>query len=122
MKIESVIRLPEFDKDLKNLLKRFRSLNEDLEIFIQSQLTIYHLHGIDNGGIERIPGLGVSEPGVYKARKFACRALKGKGAMSGIRVIYAYREPPKEVCLIEMYCKGDKNNEDRERILRHFRS
>jgi len=95
MKLDSVLKLPEFEKDLKALLKRFRSLESDLDTFIQSQLTIYHLHGIDNGGIERIPGLSISHPGIYKARKFACRALKGRGAKSGIRVIYAYDESAK---------------------------
>jgi len=120
MKLESVLKLPEFEKDLKAFLKRFRSLESDLDIFIQSQLTIYHLHGIDNGGIERIPGLGISRPGIYKARKFACRALKGRGANSGIRVIYAYDESTKAVCLIEIYFKGDQENENKARIRRYI--
>jgi mRNA-degrading endonuclease RelE of RelBE toxin-antitoxin system len=120
MKLESVLKLPEFEKDLKALLKRFRSLESDLDIFIQYQLTIYHLLGIDNGGIERIPGLGISHPGIYKARKFACRALKGRGANSGIRVIYAYDESAKAICLIEIYFKGDQENEDKARIRRYI--
>ena len=36
---------------------------------------------------------------VYKLKKFACRALKGRGAKSGIRVIYSWNEEIKEVTL-----------------------
>ena len=83
-----VSRLPEFERDLKKLLKKFRTLEDDLEIFVGKGLFLYHKLGIDNKGIVQISGLPVNAP-IYKARKFACRALKGKGAQSGIRVIYA---------------------------------
>ncbi|OGS21066.1 MAG: hypothetical protein A2252_04010 [Elusimicrobia bacterium RIFOXYA2_FULL_39_19] len=53
---------------------------------------------------------------IYKAKKFACRALKGSGANSGIRVIYAYDEAQDKIELIEIYFKGDKENEDKQRI------
>ena len=57
---------------------------------------------------------------IYKAKKFACRSLKGKGVQSGIRVIYAYFEKEDKIELIEIYYKGDKENEDRERILKYL--
>jgi len=47
--------------------------------------------------------------------------LKGKGAHSGICVIYAYFENEDRIELIEIYYKGDKENEDRKRILRKYR-
>jgi len=38
MKIfHEVSRLPEFEKDIKKLLKRFKTLEDDLEIFVSSQ-------------------------------------------------------------------------------------
>jgi len=43
------------------------------------------------------------------------RSLKGKGAVSGIRIIYAYFRDDRAL-LIEMYFKGDQQNEDRDRI------
>lgn len=113
---DAIKRLPEFEKDLKKLLKRFRTLEEDLEIFIEKQLYLYHKLHVDNGGIFPIPGLGFDEPKVYKAKKFACRALKGRGVQSGIRVIYAYFEDANRIELVEIYFKGDKENEDRGRI------
>lgn len=121
MKIfHEIRRIPEFEKDFKKLFKRFRTLEKDLEIFIEKQLLLFHKLKIDNGGIARIQGLEFEVPKVYKARKFACRALKGKGAQSGIRVIYAYHEKEDRVELVEMYFKGDKENEDRVRIKGYY--
>jgi len=87
---KEIVRLPEFERDMKTLIKRFRSLEDDLDNFIKTELTLFHKIGIDNKGIVQISGLGIQGPKVYKARKFACRALKGKGAHSGIRVVYAH--------------------------------
>jgi hypothetical protein len=42
------------------------------------------------------------------------------GVQSGIRVIYAYFEEKDKIELIEIYYKGDKENEDRERILKYY--
>lgn len=111
--------LPEFDKDLRKL-KKFRTLKDDLDIFTEKQLNLFHKLGIDNKGIVQISNLGIECPKIYKARKFACRALKGKGSASGIRVIYAYFEVEDRIEFIEIYYKGDKENEDRERILRYY--
>ena len=116
----SVIRLPAFEKDCKRLKKRFRTLEEDLDIFIRVALIDYHHNKIDNDGIVRVPGFAFEEPKICKARKFACRSLPGKGARSGIRIIYAYVEDEDCIELIEMYYKGDKENEDKKRIERQY--
>jgi mRNA-degrading endonuclease RelE of RelBE toxin-antitoxin system len=113
-----IVELPEFKKDLKKLLKKFPTLEEDLEIFISTQLVLFHKMGIDNKGIFRLTDLGFDFPPVFKAKKFACRSLKGRGVMSGIRVIYAYYSESDKVELIEIYFKGIMENEDRQRILK----
>lgn len=116
-----VSRLPEFEKDLKRLHKKFKTIEEDLEIFIRTQLVLYHKQEIDNGGVFPISGLPVREGiKIYKAKKFACKSLKGKGVQSGIRVIYTYFGDRDAVELIEIYYKGDKQNEDRDRIVRYY--
>jgi mRNA-degrading endonuclease RelE of RelBE toxin-antitoxin system len=117
-----VSRVPGFKADMKRLCKKFRTLEEDLDTFVNVQLVLYHKRRIDNGGVFRIPGLRVEEPKIYKAKKFACRALKGKGSRSGIRVIYAYFKEEDRIELVEIYYKGDKENEDRERIMRCYGS
>ncbi len=116
-----ILRLPEFDKDIKKLLKKFRTLEEDLDIFLKTELVLYHKLKKDNKGIFLIPRLGVENPKIYKAKKFACRSLKGRGVQSGIRVIYGYFEKEDRIELIEIYFKGDKENEDEDRIARHYR-
>lgn len=120
-KFSQVSRLPEFDSDLKKLCKRFRTIEEDLDIFVENELFLYHKLGKDTKGVFQIPGLPVRKGiRIYKAKKFACRSLKGKGVQSGIRVIYTYFEEADTVELIEIYYKGDKENEDRQRLLRHY--
>jgi len=114
-------RLPEFERDTRRLLKRFKTIEDDLEIFIEKQLILYHKLKVDNKGIFQIIGLPVENPKVYKAKKFACKSLKGKGVQSGIRVIYAYEEEKDKIVLIEIYFKGDKANEDKKRILEYLR-
>jgi len=123
MKIfREVSRLPEFEKDIKKLLKRFKTLEDDLEIFIKNELNLYHKLKIDNKEVSQVPGLKIEIPKIYKAKKFACRSLKGKGVQSGIRVIYAYFEIKDKIEFIEIYYKGDKENEDKERILLYYAS
>jgi len=112
--------LPEFEKDMKRLLKKFKTLEDDLAIFIKNELNLFHKLMIDNKGIFPISGLRIENPKIYKAKKFACRSLKGKGVQSGIRVIYAYFEEKDKIELIEIYYKGDKENEDRDRILKYY--
>ena len=114
-------RLPEFNKDIKKLLKKFRTLEEDLDIFLKTELVLYHKLKKDNKGIVLIPRLGVENPKICKAKKVACRSPKGRGVQSGIRVIYGYFEKEDRIELIEIYFKGDKENEDEDRIARHYR-
>ncbi|MBE9480132.1 MAG: hypothetical protein IMY69_00385, partial [Bacteroidetes bacterium] len=64
-------------------------------------------------------GLGL-ETCVIKVKKISCKSLKGKGVNSGLRLIYAFLEEEKRIVFIELYHKNDKENEDRERILRNF--
>jgi len=116
-----VKRLVEFEKDLKKLLKKFRTLEEDLETFVQNQLNLYHKLHIDNKGIFPISDLGIIYPKIFKAKKFASRSLKGKGVASGIRIIYAYFEQEDVIELVEIYYKGKKENEDRNRVLKYYR-
>jgi len=117
---KEVRRHPEFDKDFKKLAKRFKTLNDDIETFINKQLKLTHKLGIDNKGVVHISDLGIEIPKIYKAKKFACKVLKGRGGMSGIRIIYAYYESEDVIEFIEIYFKGDKVNEDKKRIIKYY--
>lgn len=118
---KDIVYLSEFEKDKKKLLKRFRTIGEDLDNFINIQLKLFHKLGIDNNAVEQISDLGISKPNIYKVKKFACKSLKGKGVQSGIRIIYSYFEKDDRIELVEIYYKGDKENEDRDRIKRLYK-
>jgi mRNA-degrading endonuclease YafQ of YafQ-DinJ toxin-antitoxin module len=114
-------RLKEFEKDFQKLLKKFKTLKEDMETFIKVQLDLYHKQKIDNSGVFRITNLNIDNPKIYKAKKFACKSLRGTGVKSGIRIIYAYYEEEDIIEFIEIFFKGNKENEDRDRIYKYYK-
>lgn len=109
-----------FDKDLKRLLKKFRTLEDDIEVAKKNAIELFHLMNIDNNSVELIPNFCTDELKICKIKKFACKALKGRGVQSGIRVIYAYYTLTKTVDFIEIYFKGESENEDKERIKKYL--
>ena len=111
-KFRRVILPPEFERDIKKL-KRFRTLDDDLRNFIDTGLYAYHKLKQDFRGIFEITGLVLKRENVkvFKAKKFTCRSLKGKGVMSGIRVIYSFNEMEDKVELIQIYYKDREDTE-----------
>jgi mRNA-degrading endonuclease RelE of RelBE toxin-antitoxin system len=109
--------LPVYKNDLKRLLKKFRSLIDDIEI-VKQVLEIKpderppFSYRIDNLGIESC---------VIKVKKIACKSLKGRGVNSGLRLVYAYFPEENRIVFIELYHKNEKQNEDRQRILDNFK-
>ncbi len=78
--------LTEFKKDLKNLLKKYRTLNEDLA----EVKTILKKKPDERPSFSfRIDNLDL-ETCIIKLKKIACKALKGRGVNSGLRLIYAH--------------------------------
>jgi len=121
MIFKEIKKLPDFEKDLNRLLRKFRTLNDDLNNFINTQLDLYHKMNIDNGGIFQITGLGFEYPKIYKAKKFACKSLKGKGVKSGMRIIYAYFEKEDKIEFIEIYYKEkDYTDFNKDRIRKYY--
>ena len=116
---KKITHVSEFEKDLKKL-KRFSSLEEDLQNFIKFALGLFHKQDVDNKAVFLISDLGIQSPKIYKGKKFACKAIKGKGVQSGIRVIYAYYEEEDRIEFVEIYYKGEKANEDRDRIKQYY--
>lgn len=105
-----------FKKDLKKLGKRYRTLPDDLETL--KKVLRVHPEARPPFSFE-ISGLGL-ESCIIKVRKMACRSLPGRGSNTGLRVVYAHFEEEDRIVFIELYFKGDKENENRERILEFF--
>jgi mRNA-degrading endonuclease RelE of RelBE toxin-antitoxin system len=109
--------LVEFEKDLKTLSKKYRTLPDDLDVVRQVLEVIPHERPpfsfrIDNLGLETC---------IIKVKKIACKVLKGRGVNSGLRLIYAHFEEEQKIIFIELYHKSDKENEDKQRILNNFK-
>ncbi len=111
-----------FQKDLKQLLKKYKTLGADLEVAKRNAVELYHLQCINNQSIFPIQGFCSKTIQICKIKKFACKALKGRGSKSGIRVIYAFHHQSYKVEFIQIYFKGEKENEDRDRIKEYLRN
>lgn len=105
-----------FKKELKKFKKRFPTLDEDLAVAKKNAIELFHLLNIDNQSVVLIPDLCNIKFQIYKIRKFACKALKGRGVQSGIRIIYAYCLEKARVDFLEIYFKAEKENEDKDKI------
>ena len=104
--------LPEFFKEFKRLAKKYKSLFEDLEEFKRI------VDVVPLGNSKHFNVLTKNEQcSIIKARLF-CRYLKG----SSLRIIYAFHNQSCKVDFIEIYFKGDKENEDRERIKEYLKN
>ena len=109
--------LPEFTKDLKILLKKLRTLTEDLAVVRK----VLEISPDERPPFSfRIEGLKLSTC-VIKVKKIACRSLKGRGVNSGLRLIYALFKEEGKIIFIELYHKNEKENEDRQRIINNFK-
>ena len=109
--------LTEFKKDLKSLLKKYRTLNDDLNVVrqvleVRPDESPPFSYRIDNLGLETC---------IIKVKKIACRSLKGRGVNSGLRLVYAHFRDEQKITFVELYHKNDKENEDRKRITDNFK-
>lgn len=105
--------LRQFQKELKRLFKKYKTLNEDFEKF-KKVLAIYPT-GV---GKNFIIIYSSPELKIVKAH-LACRALRNNHLL---RIIYAHVENKKRIEFIELYFKGDKENEDHERIKEYLKN
>ena len=104
--------LPEFSKEFKRFSKKYKSLESDLKEFkniidVEPMGNSKHFNVITKN----------EQYAIIKARLF-CRYLKG----SSLRIIYAFYCESYKVDFIELYFKGEKENENRERIKEYLNS
>lgn len=102
--------LPEFRKELKRLGKKYKSLPDDLQEFCSI------VSAVPLGNSKHFNIITKTEVlHIVKARLF-CRYLKG----SSLRIVYSYFDQEPRIEFIELYFKGDRVNEDRERIKKYL--
>ncbi len=110
------VELDEFKKDLKSLLKKYRSLTEDLAVIKQILQVFPNERPPFSFEINDLK-LKVC---IIKVKKIACKSLKGRGVNSGLRLVYAYFPEEFKIVFVELYHKNSQENEDRERIKANF--
>ena len=103
--------LPEFSKEFKRFSKKYRSLPDDLDEF-KRIITVIPL-----GSSKHFNIITKTEQCVIVKARLFCRYLKG----SSLRIVYAFNCQSSEVEFIEIYFKGEKTNEDRERIKKYLK-
>ena len=99
-------KLPEFEREFKKLSKKYQSLGEDLKN-LEVVLCNYPTGVGKNFTITHFD----TSLKIVKAR-LVCRSLRNRS----MRIIYAYHDDNFEFVYIEIYCKSDKENEDKERV------
>jgi hypothetical protein len=99
--------LPQFAKEFKRLAKKYRTLPDDIEKF--KKVLCVTPTGVGKNFIimHALPNMKL-----VKAH-LACRTLRNNHSL---RIIYSYIEPEQRIDFIELYFKGEKANEDRDRV------
>lgn len=105
-------QLPEFERELKKLSKKYPTLISDIEDVKQVILTVPTGIG-KNFTIIAIDG----DVTIVKVRVH-CESLRSRS----MRLIYSYHQGTFNFLYIEIYFKGDKENENRERIAEYLQS
>lgn len=105
--------LPVFSKEFKRFAKKYKSLPDDLEEF-KRVISVAPL-----GNSKHFNVITKNEECIVVKARFFCRYLKG----SSLRIIYGYHPANGgAIDFIEIYFKGDKGNEDQNRIVEYFKS
>lgn len=98
--------LPIFEKELKKLSKKYPTLESDI-LDIKSVLL-----SCPTGIGKNFIIISSTENVKIIKVKIHCESLRSRT----IRLIYSYRKDKIEFLYLEVYFKGDKENEDKERI------
>ena len=104
-----------FRKDVRGLLKRFKSLDEDL-VVVRKVLTAMP---------DERPPISFrmthhrADAQVINIR-MACKSLKGQGVSSGLRLIYALFRQEKRIVMMGLFHIGDSQSREKKILGRKF--
>ena len=103
----NIVQGGSFQRELKKLTKRYRSLPEDLKVL--EKLISKFPEGRDS---RHCNVLKQHAHMCICKRRMMCRSVKG----SEFRVVYFYDGEAFELIYLEIYFKGDKASEDSQRL------
>lgn len=101
---------PEFDKDFKKLSQKYPSLKQDLDN-LEEVLCV-----LPTGSGKNFTIIHHSEKVKLVKTRLACKSLRDRS----MRIIYAYHDSTVTFVYIELYFKGDKANENKERVSQYL--
>ena len=104
--------LYDFSKELKRLAKKYKSLSNDLQEF-KNVVSI-----VPSGNSKHFNIIAQTKSVKIIKARFFCRYLK----RSSLRIIYAHIEAEKKIEFIEICFKGDKENQNKERVKQYLKS
>lgn len=111
-----------FKSDFKRLLKKYKTLKSDFELFKRASVELLHLRNIDNKSCVPIEGFCSNGYRAYKVKKFTCKSMKSKGNRSGIRIIYVYDIDSQTIYFLEIYYhEKDDTNYDENNLKRFLK-
>lgn len=104
---------PEFSDELKHLKKKYKTLDADLLVLKKTLST----NPVDTSSKHShiLTHHPASDIYICKVRMM-CRYVKG----AQFRVTYGYKKETIEILFIELYYKGNKANEDKQRYKEYF--
>lgn len=105
---------PDFGRDFKFLVKKYRSLDDDLGVLKK----VLQVNPEERPPFSFRIKVAGGQHYIIKVKKIACRSLKGRGVNSGLRLIYAWYPVIRRIIFIELYHKSEKESEDVDRIKR----
>lgn len=101
-----------FSKEFKRMLKKYRTFENDLENFKKRFLAVGLFANKNFAVLYQSEGLLIIKSRLY------CQSLKGQT----LRIIFAYYQKEKAIEFIEIYFKGNKENEDKQRIKEYLKN
>ncbi len=91
-------------------------MTEDFETFKKFSIETFYEINVLSTAFFPIEGFCRKKHKANKVRNFACKSRPGRGNKSGIRIIFVWHEETRTVIFVEIYFKGDKPEEDRNRL------
>jgi mRNA-degrading endonuclease RelE of RelBE toxin-antitoxin system len=110
------VELDEFKEDVKKL-RKYRHLEEDIERLKK----VMEVSPIPHGAVLISEKNRKFSGNIYKLLKFHSQDFPGKGARSGIRVIFHYNEADSTITFCQIYYHEREDSDyDRRRLEKNF--
>jgi hypothetical protein len=115
MKVEELL---EFKKDIKRLVKKYRSLMEDLLVVRKVLIIMPEERPPFSFQVEYQSDVAT----IIKVRNVACKSLKGTGVNSGLCLLYAYIKNEEKLVMIGLSDNNSPEDNDIQSMLWRFKS